>query len=186
MLEQVQRYVTAAAVTSDDEENNMNNGNGRPVRMTHKRITYQCLEDEVIDLLKCPAQLPAVGIYTLGEDGPVEWVSEERNGVSVLDGGKVRKVLKRMNEAGVDVNLKKRKNNSVAETQVAMTSMKNIRLFIAGDKSQVGKSTVCLGLLGSLLKAGYPASKLAYIKPATQCEEEQLVAKFCVCLYHMS
>ena len=54
-----------------------------------------------------------------------------------------------------------------------------IRIFVAGDKSQVGKSTVCLGLLGSFLNLGYPASKLAYIKPATQCEEQQLVTTFC-------
>jgi hypothetical protein len=53
-----------------------------------------------------------------------------------------------------------------------------IRIFIAGDRSQVGKSSVCLGLLGSLLQI-YPASKLAYIKPATQCEQPQLVSKFC-------
>ena len=54
-----------------------------------------------------------------------------------------------------------------------------IRLFVAGDKSQVGKSTVCLGLLGSFLRLGYPASRLAYIKPATQCEVPQLVTTFC-------
>lgn len=53
-----------------------------------------------------------------------------------------------------------------------------IRIFVAGDRSQVGKSSICLGLLGSLLQI-YPASKLAYIKPATQCEEPQLVSKFC-------
>jgi hypothetical protein len=53
-----------------------------------------------------------------------------------------------------------------------------LRIFIAGDRSQVGKSSVCLGLLGSLLQI-YPASKLAYIKPATQCEQPQLVSKYC-------
>ena len=54
-----------------------------------------------------------------------------------------------------------------------------IRIFIAGDRSQVGKSSVCLGLIGSLLKMGYPPSSLAYIKPATQCESAQLVAQYC-------
>jgi len=54
-----------------------------------------------------------------------------------------------------------------------------IRIFIAGDRSQVGKSSVCLGLIGSLLKMGYPPSSLAYIKPATQCEATQLVAQYC-------
>lgn len=51
--------------------------------------------------------------------------------------------------------------------------------FIAGDKSQVGKSSVCLGLLASLVRAGVNPSSLAYIKPVTQCEGEQLVTKYC-------
>ena len=80
-----------------------------------------------------------------------------------------------------------------------------IRLFVSADKSQVrgayahsdgrmrasnascvhhvcvqcGKTSVCLGLLGALLRAGFRASELAYIKPATQCEEEQLIWRFC-------
>uniref|UniRef100_A0AAV1TD40 Uncharacterized protein n=1 Tax=Peronospora matthiolae TaxID=2874970 RepID=A0AAV1TD40_9STRA len=54
-----------------------------------------------------------------------------------------------------------------------------LRLFISGDRAQVGKSTVCLGLLGTLLQSGYAAKDVAYIKPATQCEKPQLVTKFC-------
>ena len=54
-----------------------------------------------------------------------------------------------------------------------------IRIFVAGDRSSVGKSSVCMGMLGSLLRQGYAASSLAYIKPATQCEATQLVQKFC-------
>jgi hypothetical protein len=54
-----------------------------------------------------------------------------------------------------------------------------IRIFIAGDRSQVGKSSVCLGILGTLLRLNYPASSLAYIKPATQCEQAQLVSEYC-------
>ncbi|CAB9505097.1 expressed unknown protein [Seminavis robusta] len=56
-----------------------------------------------------------------------------------------------------------------------------IRIFVAGDRSSVGKSSVCLGLLGSLLQAPfhYQPSQLAYIKPATQCEATQLVQTFC-------
>jgi len=54
------------------------------------------------------------------------------------------------------------------------------RLFIAGDRSQVGKSSICLGLLGALLSSGkYKPSDLAYIKPATQCEQTQLVEEYC-------
>ena len=54
-----------------------------------------------------------------------------------------------------------------------------ILMFISGDRSQVGKSSVCLGLLGALLEKGYAPGELAYIKPATQCESPQLVTKFC-------
>ncbi|RLN53872.1 hypothetical protein BBJ28_00008002 [Nothophytophthora sp. Chile5] len=54
-----------------------------------------------------------------------------------------------------------------------------LRMFVSGDRAQVGKSTVCLGLVGSLLRSGYAASDIAYIKPATQCEKPQLVAKYC-------
>jgi hypothetical protein len=55
-----------------------------------------------------------------------------------------------------------------------------VRIFIAGDRSQVGKSSICMGLLGALLKSEkYSPSDLAYIKPATQCEQTQLVEEFC-------
>ncbi len=54
------------------------------------------------------------------------------------------------------------------------------RIFIAGDRSQVGKSSICLGLLGALLNSGkYKPTDLAYIKPATQCEQTQLVEEYC-------
>jgi hypothetical protein len=38
-----------------------------------------------------------------------------------------------------------------------------VRIFITGAASGAGKSTVCLGLLGGLLKHGIPASELAYV-----------------------
>lgn len=53
------------------------------------------------------------------------------------------------------------------------------KLFISGDRSQVGKSTTCLGLLARLVRLGMPSSKLAYIKPVTQCEAEQPVSRYC-------
>jgi dethiobiotin synthetase len=54
-----------------------------------------------------------------------------------------------------------------------------VRIFVAGDRSSVGKSSVCLGILGSLLAMGYSAEKLAYIKPATQSESTQLIQTYC-------
>lgn len=53
-------------------------------------------------------------------------------------------------------------------------------LFVAGDRSQVGKTTVCLGILSALVdKLGYHPHDVAYIKPCTQCEAEQPVAIYC-------
>ena len=53
-----------------------------------------------------------------------------------------------------------------------------LRLFIGGDKSHVGKSSVTLGLLSTLLSYLSP-QEIAYVKPATQCEGLQLVTVFC-------
>ena len=36
-------------------------------------------------------------------------------------------------------------------------------IYIAGDKSQVGKTSVCLGLLASLLDNGYAAEDIGYV-----------------------
>ncbi len=45
---------------------------------------------------------------------------------------------------------------------------------------QVGKSSACLGLLGSLLGLGYYSPQdLAYIKPATMCEQQTPVVSWC-------
>ena len=69
---------------------------------------------------------------------------------------------------------------TVVTPTISQKTKEAIRIFIAGDRSKVGKSSVCLGLLGSLLRSEkYPPSSLAYIKPATQCESTQLVTEFC-------
>lgn len=52
-------------------------------------------------------------------------------------------------------------------------------LFICGDASGAGKSCVAMGLLHLLLKRGYQPHELAYIKPCTQCEDVQIVWKYC-------
>ncbi|KAG7346383.1 AAA domain containing protein [Nitzschia inconspicua] len=54
-----------------------------------------------------------------------------------------------------------------------------LRIFVAGDRMSVGKTSVCLGLLGNLVQAGYAPDTLAYIKPATQNEKPQLVQRYC-------
>ena len=38
-----------------------------------------------------------------------------------------------------------------------------VRLFVAGSKTHVGKTTICLGILGTLLEMGFKPSDLAYV-----------------------
>lgn len=52
-------------------------------------------------------------------------------------------------------------------------------LFLAGDRSSVGKSTSCLAILSALITRGVNPNHLAYIKPVTQCEAAQPVSQFC-------
>jgi dethiobiotin synthetase len=82
---------------------------------------------------------------------------------------------------GVAVRLRELSQLPHADEQVVTAEQKQaVRIFVTGDRSQVGKSTVCLGLLGALQRCcGLKASELAYIKPATQCEAPQLVGRYC-------
>ncbi len=52
-------------------------------------------------------------------------------------------------------------------------------LFVSGDRSSVGKSTVCMSLLASLIARGISNDDIGYIKPVTQCEAEQPVVRYC-------
>ncbi len=52
-------------------------------------------------------------------------------------------------------------------------------IYVMGSESGAGKSTVCLGILAQLLASGFTPSRLAYIKPVTQCIAKQIVALFC-------
>lgn len=54
-----------------------------------------------------------------------------------------------------------------------------LQLFISGDRSSVGKSTISLMILACLVSRGVPPENLAYIKPVTQCEAVQPVTKYC-------
>lgn len=53
------------------------------------------------------------------------------------------------------------------------------RVFVAGDASGAGKSSLALGLVAALARAGVPPADLAYIKPATQNEKPQPVTRWC-------
>ena len=50
-----------------------------------------------------------------------------------------------------------------------------MRVFVAGDRSHVGKSSVCLTILAHLKQRG----EVAYIKPATQSEAGDTVSRWC-------
>jgi AAA domain len=65
------------------------------------------------------------------------------------------------------------------ESDIIRSSGDALRIFIAGDRSSAGKSSTCLGMLGSLMKSGYTPDTLAYIKPATQSESTQLIQLYC-------
>ena len=52
------------------------------------------------------------------------------------------------------------------------------RIFVAGAGSHCGKSTVCLGVLAHCV-GRYGAACVAYIKPATQDERPDTVARWC-------
>ena len=70
-------------------------------------------------------------------------------------------------------------DKAVASSSFSIPS--NCRLlFICGDQSGVGKSSIALSILHLLLtRRGYAASELGYIKPCTQCEDVQLIGKYC-------
>jgi dethiobiotin synthetase len=65
---------------------------------------------------------------------------------------------------------------------------KQLRIFIAGDKSSCGKSSICLSLISFIEKYESSATQeqqrggiapVGYIKPCTQCIDTQLVWKYC-------
>ena len=65
---------------------------------------------------------------------------------------------------------------------MAITSPKPMTtkyIYVMGSESGIGKSTVCLGILAQLLASGLAPSRLAYIKPVTQCIAKQTVTLFC-------
>jgi len=53
-------------------------------------------------------------------------------------------------------------------------------LYVSGDQSGIGKSSIIIALLHLLTTRHHiPPSQLAYIKPATQCQDITTTAKYC-------
>jgi dethiobiotin synthetase len=82
------------------------------------------------------------------------------------------------NDQGVDASMAAHIRR-LTELLPPPASSAGMSLFVSGDRSSVGKSTCCLALLITLIRAGVPAGDLAYIKPVTQCEAEQDVVRYC-------
>ena len=163
-------------------------------------------EDAAIDVLNAPPNLPALAMVVGGDIGSdnrngkgiVRYVdidhtvllsylrsaaadgeAVERHHEYDRIGVAVRHTLKSIAEGLHFAEPMDTEEGKGGVGDISNTDDPAIRIFIAGDRSQVGKSSVCLGLIGSLIKMGYPPSSLAYIKPATQCEATQLVAQYC-------
>ena len=129
--------------------------------------------------IKCPDELPALYILNCSNEGMIQIANVPITAKTILSWSESAEqaVTEAMEKAIssltiIPSSIRHNKRN-------IMTTQQQIRLFIAGDRSQVGKSSVCMGILGTLLQMNYPPSALAYIKPATQCEQTQLVTEYC-------
>lgn len=70
-------------------------------------------------------------------------------------------------------------DNEQANLNLPVSNNDCLLLFISGDRSSVGKSTISLMILASLVSQGVDVTHLAYIKPVTQCEATQPVTTYC-------
>eukprot|EP01083_Nonionella_stella_P011023 31332_1 len=61
------------------------------------------------------------------------------------------------------------------------TKNKTQYLYISGDRSQVGKSSICVAIIQSLIDTNVlKPSEIAYIKPMTQCIKPTDIARYCL------
>ena len=67
----------------------------------------------------------------------------------------------------VDSLLANVKQQSCSETTLGTARLETLTLFVSGDKSSVGKSSICLAILASLVRLGADPSTIAYIKVST-------------------
>ena len=148
--------------------------------------------DFCVKELSCPDELPAIYLMYFEYDGRFQHVKVDLEAKEILsyqrNSPKLSLWESKLKEAFDTFDLDQDMNMSMEQQDLSSNTHKRslesevqsqVRIFIAGDKSQVGKSSICMGILGTLLKKGYDPKKLAYIKPATQCEETQLVKKYC-------
>jgi hypothetical protein len=147
-------------------------------------VTMAPITNDAIDVhIKAPDSMPALFmIYKSNQNVDIVYVPI--NATELLDGYTV--IFSAMENVIASFKLEpqyedtpRSNKRSRDMSHTASKDTEQIRIFVAGDRSQVGKSSICLGLLGTLLQMNFPPSSLAYIKPATQCEKSQLVAEYC-------
>jgi len=138
--------------------------------------------DISIDQYRAPAEMPALRFVYSDTSNYCQEVNVQARAADVsfflkVDAGEMTNKTKIDTQKSIEEAMRKLKAKT---SKIYPDKGRPLRIFVAGDKSKVGKSTICLGLLGYLLhELKYPASSLAYIKPATQCEETELVVKYC-------
>jgi hypothetical protein len=137
--------------------------------------------------IKCPNELPALYILHRNSSGMIKIANVpirasqifSWSDIAAMEAMEKAMAAFTINPSVRDDTIKDVAHKRNFDASVHLNKKQQIRLFVAGDKSQVGKSSVCMGILGTLLELNYPPSSLAYIKPATQCEETQLVIEYC-------
>ena len=137
--------------------------------------------------IKCPDELPALYFLHCNSNGMIKIANIPIKARQILcwsDSAAMEAMKKAISFLAITPTIRENVTQDVAQKRDLdalkyMNEKQQIRLFIAGDRSQVGKSSVCMGILGTLLQMNYPPSSLAYIKPATQCEQTQLVTEYC-------
>mmetsp|Transcript_14618 Transcript_14618/g.21946 ORF Transcript_14618/g.21946 Transcript_14618/m.21946 type:complete len:507 (+) Transcript_14618:61-1581(+) len=133
--------------------------------------------------IKCIDELPALYVLNYSNEGMIQISNVPINARQILSWSESEDAVTEAMEKAISslaiIPSSIQQNTRNFEESKRMHPQQQIRLFIAGDRSQVGKSSVCLGILGTLLQMNYPPSALAYIKPATQCEKTQLVTEYC-------
>jgi len=123
-------------------------------------------------------ELSVANDSTLSSNGSIDAALLERAGRRLIDVARGRKASRTPPSS-------EKVKQRVEELKRAIHSTSKggegacVRLFVAGAKTHIGKTSVCLGILGALRASGMSAKDMAYIKPATQCERPDLLSMWC-------
>ena len=151
---------------------------GLPAEYLHVDVSSSEEAAELAVSLGCPARLPAVVHYEAQGERVAAWVQDVLpNEIHILEAVKGTESLLLSSASIIEWPRERAEsllcNEPAAEVLsgestgpiLAASGGRCVRIFVAGDKSHCGKTTICLGILGALLRSGVPASRLGYIKP---------------------